>query len=89
MEAGSTPNFEKRGEEAGEESDATDDSDFEEDDNEKKVDRRWTFQEKKRAVDFYNASAGRTFKSVKRQWSSLNDSQFSRFKKQVANGGTK
>lgn len=38
---------------------------------------------------YYNESPGRTFKSVKRKWRSISETQFSCFKKQVANGGTK
>ena len=88
-----TPNFdftyyENENEQDGEAA-ATNDSEFDEEEGEENVDRTWTFEEKKRAVDYYNETPGRTFKSVKRKWSSLSESQFSRFKKRVANGGTK
>ena len=80
--------YENENEQDGEAA-ATHDFTFDEEEGEETVDRTWTFEEKKRAVDYYNETPGRTFKSVKRKWSSLSESQFSRFKKRVANGGTK
>lgn len=69
--------------------DDDDDDDFEEEEGGIQTDRTWTFQEKKRVVEYYNESKGRTFKSIKRKWPRLSQSQFSRFKAQVASGGTK
>lgn len=52
------------------------------------ADRSWTFEKKKKVVDFFTASPGRTFKSVKQRFRTINERQFHRFRKQVAAGGS-
>lgn len=88
-----TPDFEYTSYEdedpTGPETAAIEDDDFDDEEGEEASDRTWTFQEKRRIIDYYNDSEGRTFRSVQRKWRRLSQAQFSRFKAQVANGGTK
>lgn len=60
------------------------------DEDELPADQEWSFEDKKKVVDFYLAKPGRTYKSVKQRFKRVRDpNQLSRFKKQVAAGGTK
>jgi hypothetical protein len=52
------------------------------------ADKGWTFEAKKKVVEYYKATPGRTFKSVKQRFRTLSQTQFQRFTAQVAAGGT-